>query len=128
MVSRKTCGEVIVRNGRIEQRRKSRARIPYISDQGRLAVTAHRLRCAKALAPSTPDQIGEKPSAQCDICNVHGDVLHILQSCKKYERERKQWITSCRKTHKNAAELQIRMKDAYFKQFIELIQASKLQL
>ena len=55
------------------------------------AVTLHRFRYGKALTGSTLCQIGAQTSDLCTVCGLRDDVVHVLDECRKYERQRREW-------------------------------------
>ena len=101
---------------------------PIISNVRRVAVSAHRLRCAKGLTGSTLKQIRARSSSVCDICNIYDDIIHVLESCKKFECQRAQWKRRVSSGNTEGSSLATRMQENMMQHLVTFIIDSGLEI
>lgn len=84
------------------------------AESRKTAVEVHRLRCGKAMTPSTMFQVRMAPSPACTQCLVHGDVVHLLEECSMVRRERKRWsVRVAEKSGTQSPALEQRMRTEF---------------
>ena len=80
---------------------------PMLTAPRRLCSTVLRLRCSKALTKSTLYQLKAVTSPMCELCGDYDDVIHVLDKCKKYSKQRLQWVKSVKKAGNDGEVLNI---------------------
>jgi len=83
-------------------------------------VEIHRIRCAKSLTDSTLHQYGARASPLCDVCGKHGDVIHYLDECEKFVKEREEWRRAVNATL-GSCNLKARMSLAVLGELVDFV-------
>lgn len=84
-----------------------------------LATTAHRLRCGKGMTASTRHQMKIALSPNCASCEVYGDVIHLLDRCKRLEDARREWMLAVRRRTGREPDLRERMRNGNLAEMME---------
>lgn len=56
-----------------------------------LLVSMHRARSGKAMTGTTLFQLKARQHDRCERCGVADDIIHVLDTCHKYDTERDAW-------------------------------------